>query len=406
MNRARALLMLLMTVAVVLPMASGEAQAQPAVQTDDCGWSEFTRLPAFSTFPDTNTLVYQAPYSASPLHDTVIRGEAPQARYWSFAILDQARREIANLSDDEILVAGDGSYEVRVAFDCEGQGNCLQTKDAPAPVAPERIFYRLYVPDTDDTGGVGLPQLSYEARTGPDVAVGVPVEHGTCTDAYLGATEPLVVGSELSEALASPSGLEPAVVTPGADPAPQRNQGTGYYQVEMLRGTVPDEVVDAVQSVRGQGGFGATQDNAYLTFGYNMRQGNVVMTAKAPTYRKQHDTAANANGVDDGTEQVRYWSLCTTQESRPVDCLRDENVVLAGDGSFDVVIAPDCTGLPNCLRAGKLSTAGQAAVGILLYRNLLASDGFFNPKGPAECPAGETMFCGDYALVAHYLARP
>jgi hypothetical protein len=127
-----------------------------------------------------------------------------------------------------------------------------------------------------------------------------------------------------------------------------------------------------------------------------------VIRAKAPTYRKQHSFAANALGRSDGSEQVRYWSLCSVVATRPVDCLRDENVIVDDRGFFDVVIAPACpvAGYRNCLRAGR-SDSGNT-----FYRNTLPSESFYNEHGPRECPAGhESVFCGDYAPKARYVPR-
>lgn len=144
----------------VLAAGSGAADARAAgVTAEGCQWSEFTRLPGLSTFPDTNTQVYQCVYSAGNAHHTVIRGRPPAARFWSFALIDQARREIDNISDDQVRLGPDGSYEIAVRVDCAGAANCMETKGSPAPLAPERIYHRIYVPDGDEFGGVPLPSV-------------------------------------------------------------------------------------------------------------------------------------------------------------------------------------------------------------------------------------------------------
>lgn len=401
---------------VLAAAAAGAADARAAgITAEGCQWSEFTRLPGLSTFPDTNTQVYQCVYSAGSAHHTVIRGRPPAARFWSFALIDQARREIDNISDDQVQLGPDGSYEIAVRVDCAGAANCLETKRSPAPLAPERIYHRIYVPDGDEFGGVPLPSVRYVAEGPLDAPLGgslpSPFPDDTLAQLESELTQPLLPGGEGYEALAAASGLEPSVApgSTGEDPQPQRFRGTGSAQIDTLEAAgVPAPVIELARAAQGQGGFGATKDNAYATMGFNVRSGNVELAALAPTYRSQHDIAANGLGVDDGSEQVRYWSLCTTQATRPVDCLRDENVVLDEGGFFRAVISPTCPveGYANCLRSGALGATGGAAVGTLIYRNTAAADSFYNDDGPRTCPSPDTMFCGDYALSARYVPRP
>lgn len=372
-----------------------------------CAWTEFTRLPGLSTYPDTNTQIYQCVYSAGPLHETVIEGRPPRARYWSFAVLDQARREIDNISDHEVQLRADGGYQIRVALDCAGAPNCIDLRTAPAPLVPERIFYRVYVPEGDEHGGP-LPQVTYRLSAGPDERVEL-FDDGTVAAYESELTQPLTPGGAVADALARPSGLEQPAPGAAPDPQPERFRGTGARQVDNLEqgGVVPKPVIDLLRQALGTGGFGATRDNAYVSLNQDMRLGNLVLRAKAPTYRTQSATPANDRGRADGSEQVRYWSLCTTQATRPVDCVRDENVELDEDGFFEIVLSPSCptAGYATCLRTGALS-AGGSPQSSLIYRNNLASESFYNDRGPALCPNAETMFCGDYSLRAHYVARP
>jgi hypothetical protein len=389
-------------------LAAAVLTAPAAAQTGagGCGWTEFTRLPGLSTYPDTGTQIYQCIYSAGPLHETVIEGRPPSARYWSFAVLDQARREVDNISDYEVQLEADGSYRIRVALDCAGAPNCLDLSTAPAPLVPERIFYRVYVPEGDEHGGP-LPEVTYRLSAGPDERVAL-VDDGTLAAYFSELTGPLVAGGSVAEALARPSGLEQPASGDAPDPQAERFRGLGARQVDMLeqRG-VPSAVIQPLREALGTGGFGATRDNAYVTIQQDMRLGNLVVRAKAPTYRAQSPTPANSNGRGDGSEQVRYWSLCTTQGTRPVDCVRDENVPLDTSGYLEVVLSPSCpvAGHQTCLRTGVLSATGSPASS-LIYRNNLASASFYNELGPGVCPSPETMFCGEYKPLAHYVARP
>ncbi|MGH7856839.1 MAG: hypothetical protein ACREQY_05865 [Candidatus Binatia bacterium] len=398
------------------------APAAGGVTMNDCGgFREFTRTPVVSTWPDTNTLVYEAFFYAGPTAFTRIHGMAPSARWWSFAVLDQKRAEFANLSDEEIIPNPDGTYDVDIRFGCEGAPNCLEIEGNPAAWVSGRIFYRLYVPDGDETGGAGLPTVEVRSTTNEAGEAG-PIGEGDSCRAFLAeATRPVQHGSsphgddpeegEAFHLLASASGLENDVCEPGAPPAVNRNRGTGGQQVDQIEGAgvLPQEAIDAIRFLVGATGSGATQANAYVSALYNLRSGNLALRAKAPTYRKQHATEANDRAVDDRSEQVRYWSVCTTQATRPIDCIRDENVVLDADGYFEIVIAPKCpvAGYENCLRGGVTGFAGLGGAPLVLYRNSLPRDDFYNERGPNVCNPGEeeTVFCGEYRPVATYVPR-
>lgn len=321
---------------------------------------EFTGLAGASTFPDTNTRVYQAQWQANAAIETVIRGQRPDARFWSLAVVDPARNEVDSIDDTEIEVDAAGEFVVTVKPDCGDAGNCLEVGSA----APDRIFWRIYVPDVDECGGVGLPTVAYRSVGSSTVP---PPPESPC---------PSRVTTD--HAAAADSGAN----TPVAQPAP-----------------VP---ITVRRAASGRGA-GSTTANAYVSFAYDTTAtGNVVVRAKAPTYLAQHGMTANDAGRADGSEQVRYWSLCTTQNTRPVDCVRDEHVALDDAGFFTVLVAPRCPvdGFATCLRSG-------AGAGLFLYRNQLARPAFANEAGPAVCPPDRpTQFCGDYALQASYTARP
>ncbi|MEX2196247.1 MAG: hypothetical protein WD844_13255 [Thermoleophilaceae bacterium] len=375
--------------------------ATAGIEPGDVAWTEVSALPGLSISPDLNNTYYTSVYSASSAHETAIRGSVPNARYWSIAVLDQAGREIANLSDDDIETTGNGSYTVRIRHGCAGRPNCMDVSGAPASALPARMFYRLYVP-SDRTGGVPLPEVEYRTLDGVDVRSPVPA--GTWTALMLGLLEPLRPGEPAPEALAGPSGLDRPVATPAADPEPRRFDGLGGQQIETLADAgAPAPVVEALTQAKGSAGLNATADNDYLIAQYTFRSGNLVLAAKAPSYRSG-GAAVNDLGRADGSEQVRYWSVCTVQNTRPVECLRDERVQVDADGFFRIVVAPACpvAGYSNCLRGGVTPSVNN---GNINYRNLLAAGSFANERGPHECPAGVSQFCGDYALQARYVLR-
>lgn len=392
-------LMSLVVLAATLPVLATAAPASGDPVAPGPPFTEFTAMPpGVAVTPDRNTRVYFSGYSAGPAQQTVIQGKAPRARFWSLAVLDQADREISNLSDLDVKVRTDGTYTAVVRLDCTGVENCLSLADGPAPALPGRIYYRVYNPEGDDCGGSGLPSIEYAPAGQTPAADPLP-----CQTSRLGGDQADVGGDA--------SGQEPDVPpgSTGADPQPRRYDGPAGGQFDSVTPSLPPAVADEVTSARKLADGGSTFDNAYVTATYNLNSGNVVFRAKAPTYRHQWANPLNEAGRSDATEQTRYWSLCSTHLLRTVDCLRDERVKLDANGFFTVIVAPRCpvAGYANCLRAGVTSRAGNAAVGTLFYRNLLAGQDFANEAGPKICPPGrESEFCGDYAVTAKYVPRP
>jgi hypothetical protein len=366
-----------------------------AAETPGPRFFEFLNLPGESTLGDPfNTTIWRSYGNAPAGSETVLRGTFPLARYWSVAVVSTRRTELSSLNDTQIQTNPDGTYEVVVRQSCTGIQNCLTV---PASLAQFTvlIFYRLYQPEGDICGGVELPKVSYRA---------IGDTSGPPTPA---------------------SALDPV----GATGCPPRWQATDDV-LRHISGDSDrvrlDEVGSPPAVTRAGGGAGtaATQDNAYLFFFYDMTKGNVVMSARAPTYRAQRDDPQNDLGRSDGSEQTRYWSLCSTAFTRPMGCLRDEEVHVNADGYFDVVIAPRCPvpGYRNCLISGpsvfegdvadflgnnpQFSPQPPGAPGIAVYRNLIAAPAFASATSPINCPPDRVaQFCGEYGLQVQYVPR-
>ncbi len=178
------------------------------------------------------------------------------ARFWSLAIVDQANREIANLSDFEITLGQQKTYRVMVRAACGDQRNCLDASRAPAPGSPGRIFYRLFVPDGSDTGSVPLPTVSYVVASGAPGVVS-PLPSGTWTQLVATFEVPLRPGGAIHDATASATGVERPVAQGQTAPDPQaeRFQGPGYGQVQTLSDAgAPKPVVGALEDTLGPRG--------------------------------------------------------------------------------------------------------------------------------------------------------
>jgi hypothetical protein len=139
----------------------------------------------------------------------------------------------------------------------------------------------------------------------------------------------------------------------------------------------------------------ANPDNAYEHIALNTTRGNLVVTAKAPTYLTDSFPKANDLARTSAQDpQVRYWSLCIVLKGRHTgDCLRDEQVVVpSGTDDFTAIVSPTCpvAGSANCILSGP-----QELQSSISYRNLLPSSSFKSD-----------VLMGPYRMTATYVARP
>src|SRR5207249_473919 len=93
--------------AVAVAACLALAPVARAGETPGPAFFEFTGTAGLSTFPDTNTRVYQSAWVANDAVETVIRGRPPAARFWSFALIDNSRKEIAYIADSQVALAPD-----------------------------------------------------------------------------------------------------------------------------------------------------------------------------------------------------------------------------------------------------------------------------------------------------------
>ena len=351
--------MLIAAVAIGAPAAGAGS-----VSAAGPGWAEVSSRTLNIFSPDTSAIYFVSGYATGGGVRTVIAGRAPRARYWAIAIYRGTSGAISSVHDSQIPLTGGRRYRVVIAGSCRGvQGSCLATGTTSSGL----FVYRLYVPvdlSRSGTGGVGLPLVTYLARSGQRVSF-VRAAPGSSVAAELNALR-AGLGKpppELTRSYPPPG----AVVSPDNSPPPRAHRGSG------------------------RGPF-ANPDNIYLQMHYSLRRGNLVMVAAAPTYRRQ--SSHPANSLDRaGIEQVRYWSLCIVLRDKvTLDCLRDEQVQMRpGSDVFDVIVAPRCpvAGYANCLRGGPLPLEDRVT-----YRNLLVSRAF-----------QASAFAGRYALRGRYVSR-
>jgi hypothetical protein len=317
--------------------------------------------------PDADSIYWFNGYGTANGARTVISGHMPSARYWSYTAYPIPQNDQRQHLHDTQIMQSDGRYTLTIAQSCSGvSGTCMAMGKTDGGI----LVMRLYVPvdlDGAGTGGVPLPTIGFVDKSGKEISL-----NQATGDPAVGQ----VIASYKSQNGALPSELTQSYPTPASVPEPVTNP-------------VPTGAVSY-----GSGPY-ANPDNIYEHIAYTTTRGDLVVTAKAPTYQsdgnpKSNDLARTAAEHP----QVRYWSLCTTLTGRHTgDCLRDEQVSIpSGTDVFTVIVAPTCpvAGYANCLLAGP-----EPLQNSLAYRNLLPSESF-----------KPVAFTGPYRMTATYVARP
>jgi hypothetical protein len=359
---------LLLGVAFVALLLPGTASA--------CSWPTKSDLDTTNVaFPDEGATYWVTRYAGAPGAEIVIRGQDPDARYFSFHIYDEALRPIASVADFETTPDGVGGYTTRFTFDAPQSG---------------ALIYRVYVSGVpgDPAGGVPLPNIWLKVSGREDeLALGQceplpPSTGGTVNDAVKDSNYP-------AEA---PRGFEVGTSDP-----PKTERFYGFDRI-VLNPIPPNPVTDAVP--RSSGGFWSNQHIAYLTTRFARRDDGrelLVYRFRAPTV----------------PGQVRYWSLCQNEfvTQRFVECLADYEAVVDKRGYVTVVVSdpedrpssPGGRGRRNAVNW--LPWGGPYYDGLLIYRHMLPAPDFAEAiqNVPEGTPPIDVM--GDYFPQANYCSK-
>ncbi len=316
--------------------------------------------------PDEDSIYWFDGYGTADGARTVVSGQLPSARYWSFTAYPVPQNDQRQHLHDTQIDRSEGRYTLTIAQTCGGvSGTCMAMGATDGGI----LVMRLYVPEDINgagTGGVPLPTIGFVDRAGKEIsldqAAGNPAI-GQVVASYRARNGALP--ADLTQSYPPPAPVPVPVTRP--TPVGGVTYGTGPY---------------------------ANPDNIYEHIAYTTTRGNLVVTAEAPTYQSDSNPKANDLArTADQHPQVRYWSLCTTLKGRHTgDCLRDEQVSIpSGSDTFTAIVSPTCpvAGYANCLAAGP-----EPLQSSLAYRNLLPSPGF-----------RPIAFTGSYRMTAAYVAR-
>ena len=361
-RRLTILTLSLITLCIVVttsPVSATMPSKGESPKSTSSGWVKDTTHDLDIFAPDAASVYYLDGYGTANGAKTVISGEVPEARYWSFTTYPGK----AEIHDTEIAAPND-RYQVTLATSCARIiGPCLATGRNTAGV----VVLRLYVPvdlKRSGSGGVPLPQIRYQSAEGGGASLAQASESQTVVDQMAALR---VKQGTLPKALTISRSPAPPVPTPADYPAPQATLG-------------------------GSGAY-SNPDNHYEDVPLDTARGDLVVSARAPAVQAGSSTARyDAEHRPTPVADVRYWSLCVDLKGAHTgSCLDNQQVHLGSDDRFTVVVAPTCpvAGYANCLLSGP-----EALQTELLYRNLLPSTKFL----PVE-------FSGAYALRATYVAR-
>lgn len=343
-------------------------------------------------YPDSSAQYWSASYTAVAGTRLRIDGIFPYARYTSWNVYDPALRPFAKLSDFQLqpdagssnpylpgaarnTPAGQRHYTVYVTFSASDHPGPNTIYVDPTAHPAGVLTLRVYESDAgrDATGGVGLPQVTWESTS----ATGAPSLASPCR----GAEKP--TSSPVTGAYAGQDGVGSGPPYPGRNP-PDWHKFVNLCQSGadlLFDNAIGDQTPQTGQnpcSNFGSGGFLSNIDNAYVYAFLSQGFGPIaVFRGQAPTFAA---TAPDAVTMPAGV-QLRYWSFCQNDpfSERYVGCLRDDQVAVSG-GDYTIVVAPPgdwpAAAQQRCGGVTSWIPWGPQPQGVLLYRQMLPASSF------------------------------
>lgn len=257
-------------------------------------------------YPDTAATYWATRYRLAEGQHLEVAGDLPTARYASFISYRADGAALDTISDRDLTVTGGANP---FAGESGGPGRFRATittdpaaQDDPAAAHTEAdgsVIYRVYLPRpaSDRTGGAGLPTVTLVDADGTRTAVPTCAKPGATDDA-------LKVVETKGPPTDRPAPSTPIFLRPD-------NTGSGLFP---------------------------NPDNVYVATILHHTPGKIVVVhGKAPTFP---DTGAGDPIT--GTEQVRYWSICSNEYRKPYpvsSCLADEAIPLDDQGRYTIVVA-------------------------------------------------------------------
>jgi hypothetical protein len=368
----RHVLTLLLAAALLAPAAA--AGQQSIVTPGDCAWPVRSNADRGNVaYPDQSARYWVSSFAEAPGTHLEIKGRFPHARYISFHAYEGSI-PVDKVTDFELKPTRGtnpfkpgadrthpGTYKLNVVPEAppartkDRKPNTLYagrgTNGEPLPAAT--IIYRVYLGAGDETGKVGLPEVTEV------------VENGSGAPQRLPACPPHQAADN-----AGVNGLVAGESVPASWPAGPLKGKPTWGVARSSGGGVPNP-------------FFPNFDNTYLSLAVTRDQGDVVaFRAKAPTF--VHTRGARR----EGRGQLRYWSFCTNDQytTRYFGCLADQDAKLDAKGYVTVVVSDPAHRPRNLGRKDNWLPWGPAPDVFVLYRHMLPARGFAHAA--QRVPAG------------------
>ena len=333
---------------------------RPEAEMSECGWSEKISDDTRNIFfIDAEATYWSADVEIPDNGDIAVRGAFPHARYMSICVYDEKGRTVDHLTDRDIIpdpgsinpflpgadrTDPDRMYTLRIVnrrIPEPGRSpNTLYTENSDgtrSAMGLDRVpvTLRIYAPDAgaDETGAVGLPEISTENADGESIV------KSSCIDA--------------------------ADMTLPIDPD---------VLARMLESRLTSENPPVWEKFYPDG-LGENIDAAYIYTAIDANLGKVAaFRAKAPTF-----PATRQNEPLMGVGQLRYWSVCTNRITTAVmESIRDEDIPTDPEGIYTVVISRPEDRPANATKACGIIwlPADETGRTILVYRHILPDPSF------------------------------
>lgn len=381
-----------------------------------CGWSIASDANLANLFfPDKAARYWVAYVPLTPAMQVRVRGQYPEARYFSFNAYGPTVAPTDALADFELspVAGGANPFTKQGAKPGDTYQMVFKFGDIPTSRAPNTLysgslplmnfsvpngflgvmFYRTYVASGEGLrGNVPLPTLTLETSAGEPIAT-LP----TCEEPPLPTLGGLLPSTGVNQLLNEsdyPDQLPLPLSNAANPPAVEvfRNTQTSvadFLQAQLgIPGTAPK------LPSTGSGGFASNIHNDYTTTLLSRRHGNLVLfRGRAPTFRGQ-------TAVAFGEEQVRYWSICQNEfyTQRFTDCVLDSEAALDSDGFYTVAISDAADRPPEATASNGISWLpwGPYPDGLILYRQMLANPAFSQAIRRVGINDSAPQVMGDY----------
>lgn len=420
-----------------LAQAMGNAQQGMLPLGLGCGWLVASDPDKVNiAFPDSQAKYWVAAAPVTPQTRLRIDGAFPKARYFSYNAYDLALRPTDALADFELQpISGTNPFSPNAGTAGAAPRSELQrytaylqygpspTQNPEASRAPNTFYtgdialgpagipnalayfmYRVYLSEEGEffDGGAGLPTLTLETADGKTELGTLP----NCAEPFLpnlgGALPPLGL-NELVLGLDYPNELVLDFPTASYPPRSNKFFGLGETVGQIVSARLGVEAPGNGAVSLGEGGFLSNVHNAYTSTTFARRYGSLALVrAKAPTTRGQA-------GVEPGSEDLRYWSLCGNEfaTQRFTDCAADQQVPLDAQGYFTVVLSDPADRPANATASNGFLWLpwGPYPDQLLIYRHMLPNPQFEQAIQNVQRGQSLAETMGEFAPVGVY-CRP